>query len=212
MGAKPTAKRIRYRREGVGRQAALGIELERLYGSVLSGVGALEIEPAFLDLDHTPGRVARMLRDELLSSYQNGALEQLVSAFTCFPAEGKQEMVVVGDIPFYSLCAHHIIPFFGYVYIGYIPKELIAGLSKLPRAVDYFSRKLQVQERLTSEIADFLEKVLKPRAVCVHIEARHLCMEARGIRKPGTKTMTTALRGEAFEAEIRDEFYRLIGK
>lgn len=169
-------------------------------------------EPKYLDLEHTPERVAKMMTRELLSSYQDGAFEDLVSRFTCFPAEGKQEMVVEREISFVSLCAHHMIPFIGKVSVGYIPGSKIVGLSKIPRVVDFFSRKLQIQERLTSEVADFLVEHLAPRGVAVFMEAEHLCMSARGVQKPGVLTATSALRGLFERADVKNEFMQIVNR
>ena len=151
-----------------------------------------------------------MMRDELLSSYKDGAMDALKEKLRVFPSEGKQEMVTLSSIPFVSLCAHHMVPFFGEAHVGYIPQQSIIGLSKIPRVVDFFSHKLQVQERMTSEVADFLQEYLDPLAVIVYIEARHLCMEARGVRKVGVVTRTSALRGKAHLEGVKQEFYTLI--
>lgn len=151
-----------------------------------------------------------MLSEEMLSSYLPGAEEELRKRLTVFPSEGAQEMVTLSPIPFVSLCAHHMLPFVGEAHVGYIPDKLIIGLSKIPRVVDFFSRKLQVQERMTTEIADYLVEYLKPRGVIVYLEARHLCMEARGVRKPGVVTKTSALRGIATQYAVKQEFYTLL--
>lgn len=169
-------------------------------------------EPAYLDLANTPGRVAKMMVTEMLSSYAPGAEDGLLAKFTCFPAEGKQEMVVERRIPFVSLCAHHMIPFMGTVSVGYIPKKSIVGLSKIPRVVDFFSHKFQIQERLTSDVADFLMRHLKPRGVAVFVEAEHLCMAARGVKKPGVLTTTSALRGVFEKAHVKNEFMQVVNR
>ena len=174
-------------------------------------MGAYETEPDYLDVQNTPRRVARMLQDELLSGYREGGREALQRAFTTFPTGGAQEMVAEGPIPFVSLCAHHMLPFLGEGYVGYIPGCRLVGLSKIPRVVEFFSRKLQTQERLTMEIADFLMENLKPKGVIVLLRARHLCMEARGVRAPGVVTRTSALRGIAGHPAVKSEFYRLLG-
>ena len=121
--------------------------------------------------------------------------------------EDHHEMVVVKDIEFFSMCEHHMIPFFGKVHIGYIPNSKVLGLSKFARISEHFARRLQVQERLTGQIADAVWKVLKPRGVGVVIEATHLCMAMRGVQKPDSKTTTTSMRG-AFKSEssTRKEF------
>lgn len=167
-------------------------------------------EPDHIGVEDTPKRVARMYREELLSSYQPGAMEKLLASMTTFPAAGKHEMVIEHPIPFISLCAHHMLPFVGEASVGYIPDKLVVGLSKIPRVVDFFSRKLQMQERLTSEVADFLMEYLKPKGVIVRMKARHLCMEARGVRKAGVATTTSALRGICTEAEVKSEFFTLL--
>src|SRR5215208_6868442 len=143
-----------------------------------------------VDLDdesrrETPRRIARMY-DELLTPEPFGA--------TTFPNDGGyDELVVAREIPFHSLCEHHLLPFTGVAHIGYLPGERIIGLSKLPRVVDHRSRRLQVQERLTVEIADWLEESLRPRGVGVVLEARHGCMAVRGVRQPEAVTTTSAL-------------------
>src|SRR2546423_2921566 len=128
-------------------------------------------------------------------------------------AEEHTNMVLVRDIEMYSMCEHHMLPFFGKVHIGYIPNGKIVGLSKLPRIVDVFARRLQVQERLTEQVATAIEEVLEPRGVGVVIEAVHLCMMMRGIEKQSSQTLTSALRGTfRDDARTRDEFMRLAGR
>jgi GTP cyclohydrolase I len=124
--------------------------------------------------------------------------------------EEHQQMVLVRDIGFYSLCEHHMLPFFGLAHVAYIPDGRIVGLSKLPRIVEVFARRLQVQERLTEQIATALEDVLQPAGVGVVIEAEHMCMAMRGVQKQGSRTITSALRG-AFrdDSRTRDEFLQL---
>lgn len=128
-------------------------------------------------------------------------------------SEGLSEMVIVKDIPFYSLCEHHLAPFFGVAHVGYIPDKKIIGLSKIPRVVDKFSRKLQNQERLTDNISGFLMRGLSPHGVAVVVEARHLCMEMRGIKAIGASTTTSSVKGR-FKTEVntRQEFLNLIRK
>ena len=185
-------------------------EIEDAQREILDALGVGRVEPAYLDLANTPARVAKMMVNELMSSYHPGAIEGLVRAMTTFPSEGKHEMVVVGPIPFTSLCAHHMIPFMGDAYVGYIPDRKIVGLSKVARVVEFFSRKLQIQERMTSEVADFLKDQLAPKGVGVRLWARHLCMEARGVRKAGVGTTTTALRGGFTGANVKSEFFQTI--
>jgi GTP cyclohydrolase I len=130
---------------------------------------------------------------------------------TVFDSEGYDEMVIVQDITFYSLCEHHIVPFFGTGTIAYIPDAHIIGLSKLPRLLDYYARGLQNQERITQQVAEKLQAELQPKGVAVSLQARHLCMEMRGVRKPGASTRTTCLRGVFKEdAQARQEFLNSI--
>jgi GTP cyclohydrolase IA len=179
---------------------------------VLKETGALAAEPD-LDLKNTPSRMARMMIEELLSSYQPGAKDRLVKSFTTFPVQKTRygSLVVVKDIPYASLCAHHGIPFFGRVHVGYIPNETLAGLSKLPRVVKFFSAKYQMQERFTDEIADFLVERLEPLGVLVVVTGVHLCMAMRGVSAVGAETKTVSVRGDGHEPLVKSEFYRLIG-
>jgi GTP cyclohydrolase I len=143
-------------------------------------------------LQDTPGRVARAYA-EIFGGLGQDPVEILSTTFD----ENHDELVLVRDIPMYSTCEHHLVPFHGAAHIGYIPGDdgRVTGLSKLARLVDVYARRPQVQERMTSQIADALSEVLKPRGVLVVIEAEHLCMAMRGIRKPGAKTVTSAVRG-----------------
>jgi GTP cyclohydrolase I len=143
-------------------------------------------------LKDTPARVARMYNEAFAGLRRDpGAL--LTTVFD----EGHDEMVIVRDLEMYSMCEHHLVPFFGTAHVGYIPnlQGEITGLSKLARLVEVYAKRPQVQERLTTQIADALEEHLKPRGVIVVIEAEHLCMSMRGVRKPGHKTITSAVRG-----------------
>lgn len=126
--------------------------------------------------------------------------------------EKYDEMVFVGAIPFYSQCEHHLAPFFGVAHVAYIPTGRVVGLSKIPRLVDAFARRLSVQERITVQVADTIERVLKPKGVGVLLQARHMCMESRGVCKPGAITTTSALRGLLKEeADARSEFMMMVG-
>jgi len=157
-------------------------------------------------LQETPARVARMF-EEIFAGYSVDPREVLGVTFD----EQHEELVIVKDIVYYSQCEHHMAPFFGKVHIGYIPSGRIAGLSKFARLVDAITRKLQVQERITSEIADILVEVLNPHGVMVVVEGEHLCMCARGVKKPGSKTVTSAVRGYfCNDAALRAEFLSLI--
>ncbi|MNJ32610.1 GTP cyclohydrolase 1 [compost metagenome] len=154
----------------------------------------------------TPARVARMY-EEIYGGYDVDPRDVLGVTFE----ENHEELVIVKDIVYYSQCEHHTAPFFGKVHIGYIPSGKIAGLSKLARLVEAVTRRLQVQERITSQIADIMDEVLKPQGVMVVVEGEHLCMCARGIKKPGSKTVTSAVRGTfRSDAASRAEFLSLI--
>lgn len=136
--------------------------------------------------------------DELLKTFEDGA-------------QNYDEMVFVGAIPFYSTCEHHMLPFFGVAHVAYIPTDRIVGLSKIPRLVDAFSRRLSVQERITTQVADTINTVLKPKGVGVILQARHMCMEARGVQTPGAVTTTSALRGLLKEKpDARAEFMMMV--
>ncbi|MDR3136216.1 MAG: GTP cyclohydrolase I FolE [Coriobacteriales bacterium] len=172
---------------------------------ILEGIGEDPNRPGILD---TPRRVAKMYT-EILQGIEQDVSELFVTSFE----EGHREMVLVKDIPFYSLCEHHLLPFFGLAHLAYLPGASgeICGLSKLARLIDIYARRLQVQERLTSEIASTLVEQLNPDGVIVVIEAEHLCMSMRGVKKPGAKTVTSAVRG-AFELsqKTRSEALALI--
>ncbi len=154
---------------------------------------AIGEDPEREGLLNTPARVARAYR-ESFEGLQQDADHVLTTIFD----EGHDEMVLVRDITFTSFCEHHLVPFMGTASVGYIPNESgqITGLSKLARLVDVYARRPQVQERLTTQIADTLEKVLSPRGVIVVVQAEHLCMSIRGVRKPGALTVTSAVRGQ----------------
>ncbi len=163
-------------------------------------------DPARDGLARTPERVARSLH-WLTRGYAMN-VESVVGDAVF--EEDHESMVMVRDIELYSLCEHHMLPFFGKVHIAYIPDGRIVGLSKLPRIVEVFSRRLQVQERLTEQVAQAIEDVLQPRGVGVVIEAVHLCMMMRGVEKQNSKTITSALRGTfRDDPKTRDEFLRL---
>jgi len=163
-------------------------------------------DPSREGLVRTPERVARSLR-WLTRGYRQDAYSAVGEGVF---AEAHDHMVMVRDIELYSLCEHHLLPFFGKAHIAYIPSGRILGLSKLPRLVEVFARRLQVQERLTGQIADAVNEVLQPRGVGVVIEAMHLCMMMRGVEKQNSKTITSALLGSfRDDAKTRDEFLRL---
>jgi GTP cyclohydrolase I len=170
----------------------MAVDVERVRAAVAEILDAIGEDPERDGLRDTPRRVAAMY-EELFSGLHDDPTRHLEVTF----AAEHDEMVMVRDIPFASLCEHHLVPFLGRAHVAYIPAEdgRITGLSKLARLVDGFARRLQVQERMTTEIADALELVLQPRGVLVVIEAEHLCMSMRGVKKPGTTTITSSVRG-----------------
>ena len=170
----------------------MSVDVERVKAAVAELLVAIGEDPERDGLVATPRRVAAMY-EELFSGMHDDPARHLEVTFS---AE-HDEMVMVRDIPFASLCEHHLVPFLGRAHVAYIPAEdgRITGLSKLARLVDGFARRLQVQERMTTEIADAIDSVLTPRGVLVVIEAEHLCMSMRGVKKPGTITVTSSVRG-----------------
>ena len=164
-------------------------------------------DPEREGLRDTPARVARAYA-ELLSGMRRTADEVLTTTFDL----GHDEMILVRDIELWSMCEHHLVPFTGVAHIGYIPNESgqITGLSKLARLVDVYAKRPQVQERLTTQIADALMRILEARGALVVIEAEHLCMTMRGVKKPGAKTLTSAIRGSMHNAATRQEAMSLI--
>jgi GTP cyclohydrolase I len=150
----------------------------------------------------TPHRVAKAFK-HIFGGYQQNAKEILQSAL--FETKNS-EMVVVKDIEFYSMCEHHMLPVIGKAHIGYIPNGKVTGLSKLPRVVDVFARRLQIQENMTEEIADAISDAINPKGVAVVITARHMCMEMRGVEKCNSKTTTSSYRGDFLRGEVKSEF------
>ena len=178
---------------GPGGMRAVGrVDQERAAAAVRELLVAIGEDPDRPGLQDTPQRVARAYA-EIFAGLDQDPFEILSTTFD----EDHDEMVLVRDIPMYSTCEHHLVPFHGRAHVGYIPAEdgRVTGLSKLARLVEVFARRPQVQERMTRQIADALNDVLKPRGVIVVIEAEHLCMAMRGIRKPGSTTVTSAVRG-----------------
>ena len=177
--------------------------MQDLYASVLTELGE---DPNREGLLKTPERVAKAMQF-LTNGYQLNPDEIIESAIF---HEDYSEMVIVKDIEVYSMCEHHMLPFFGKAHVAYIPDGKIVGLSKIPRVVDAFSRRLQVQERLTLEIRDAIQRTLAPKGVAVVIECAHMCMQMRGVQKQNSMTTTSGFLG-AFEAmETRNEFLKLI--
>lgn len=177
-------------------------DIEAGWSSVIKALGYDETNAHLVD---TPRRVAKFMREWHTASVDPPKL-------TVFPNEGYDEVVAVGGIQFYSMCAHHGLPFYGTASIGYIPSSSVVGLSKLARVVDHFARRFQVQEQLTRDIAAYLEEQLSPIGVGVVLRAEHLCMSMRGIRKPGHATITSDMRGAFRERpEARSELLTLLG-
>jgi GTP cyclohydrolase I len=189
--------------------SAMGVDLERLEHAVREILIAIGEDPDRDGLLRTPQRVAEMYA-EICSGLQEDPSQHLIVTFEA----NHDEMVLVRDIPLYSICEHHLAPFHGQAHVAYIPGDdgRITGLSKIARLVDGFAKRPQVQERLTTQIADALVDVLQPRGAFVLIEAEHLCMSMRGVRKPGSLTLTSAVRGLFKDsAATRAEVMALIG-
>ena len=185
-------------------QANVTPELEGLYTKILESLGE---NPSRQGLVKTPYRAAKAM--EFLTSGYHQSVDKILNR--AIFDEDYDEMVIVKEIEFYSLCEHHILPFWGKCHVGYLPRKRIVGLSKIPRIVDMFSRRLQVQERLTREIAESLETALDPRGVAVVMEGRHLCMMARGVEKQAPVMTTNFMLGTFREdSATRAEFLRCI--
>jgi len=178
-------------------------KLAEAYSGIISELGE---DVTREGLAKTPERVAKAMQF-LTKGYDEDPTEILRSAMF---KEEYQQMVLVKDIELYSLCEHHMLPFFGKAHIAYIPNGHIVGLSKLPRLVDAFARRLQVQERMTVQIRDAIDEVLKPAGVAVVIEAQHMCMQMRGVQKQNSITTTSAFKGEFTEQRTREEFISLV--
>lgn len=184
------------------------IDQEAVKKAVSSIITAIGEDPKREGLQETPRRVAEMY-EELFSGMGKDPCDELTVGFE----EGHREMVVLKDIPFYSMCEHHFLPFFGVAHVGYIPNETgrVVGASKIARVVEIVARRPQLQERLTSQIADSIVQGIKPDGVGVVIEAQHLCMTMRGIKKPGSAIVTSAVRGTfRSQSKTRSEFFSLI--
>lgn len=181
---------------------------ERIRQAIRTILEAVGEDPEREGLRDTPQRVADMLQ-EVLRGLQEDPKPFLAQGFS---TEGPQGLVLVRHIPFYSLCEHHLLPFFGHAHIGYLPRERIVGASKLVRAFEALARRPQLQERLTNQIADAIYEALQPRGVFVLVSAEHLCMSMRGVQKPGARLVTQATRGEEAHAPERlREFLALLG-
>ena len=172
---------------------------------ILEGVGEDITREGLIE---TPDRIARMYH-ELAAGYEDDPAVHLSKRFHA----GSSDMVVEKDITFYSFCEHHMLPFFGKAAVAYVPDGEVVGLSKIARTVEVYARRFQLQERLTSQIADAFMKELKPKGVMVLIEAEHMCMSMRGIKKPGAKTVTSVTRGVFEDDEkLQNDFYRMLGR
>lgn len=178
-------------------------KIEQAVSLFLEGIGEDINREGLL---RTPERIAQMC-EELFAGYTEDAGKHLSRTFT----SNQKELVVEKDITFYSVCEHHLLPFYGKVHIGYVPDGKVVGLSKLARTVEVFARRAQIQEQLTGQIADALMEVLQPKGVIVMVEAEHMCMTMRGIKKPGSKTVSICTRGVAKENEsLKNDFFHLI--
>tara|TARA_R110000868_G_scaffold243664_3_gene499680 strand:- start:70 stop:669 length:600 start_codon:yes stop_codon:yes gene_type:complete len=179
-------------------------EVRSMYSSIINEIGE---DISREGLVKTPERAAKAMLF-LTQGYQQDAVEILKGAMF---KESYDDMVIIKDIELYSLCEHHMLPFFGKAHIAYIPNGHIVGLSKIPRVVDVFARRLQVQERLTHDILECINNTLKPKGVAVVIEASHMCMMMRGVQKQNSVTTTSGFRGQFEKIETRNEFLKLIG-
>jgi GTP cyclohydrolase IA len=184
------------------------MDLQRIRAAVREIIIAVGEDPEREGLRDTPRRVAEMYA-EVFSGLREDPADVLNVVFD----EGHQEMVIVKDIPFYSMCEHHFLPFHGVAHVGYIPNGRVVGLSKLARAVEILARRPQLQERLSTQLADVIMKTLEPQGVAVVISANHLCMQMRGVRKPGSLTVTSAMRGVFQRSNAtRAEFMSLVSE
>ena len=182
------------------------VDIERIKAAVLEIIEAIGEDPDRDGLLDTPRRIAEAYA-EIFRGIHRDPLDDLQVRFN----EDHREMVVLKDIPFYSLCEHHFLPFYGSAAVAYIPDGSIVGISKLARVVDTLAKRPQVQERLTSQIADTILEALRPQGVAVVLRAEHLCMTMRGVQKPGTEMVTSAVRGRFEESQVtRGEFMALL--
>lgn len=191
-----------------GSSPAEDARVEKIARHVRAIIGVLDLDTQDPNLQGTDVRVAKMYL-EMFHGLEEGSEPPV----TTFPnEEDYQHMVMERDIPFYSMCSHHFVPFYGKAHIAYIPEDRIIGLSKFSRILEFYARRPQLQERLTEQVVGFLEEKLKPKGAMVVIEARHLCVEMRGVKKPGARTVTSALRGAFYQRSVREEFLDLLGR
>ena len=180
--------------------------IARIADHVRGILGELGLDLEDPNLRETDRRVARMYL-EMFQGLEQGAEPEV----TTFPnEEGYSHMVMEKNIPFYSMCAHHLVPFYGHAHFAYIPRERIVGLSKFARILEFYAKRPQLQERLTEQVVNYLEEKLQPLGAVVVIEARHLCVEMRGVKKPGALTTTSAIRGIFHQRPVREEFLDLL--
>ncbi len=182
--------------------------LRRIAGHVRGILEELELDLGDPNLAETDIRVAKMYAEMF-----HGLKEGNEPKVTTFPnVDGYTGMVMETQIPFYSLCSHHLVPFYGHAHMAYVPNGSLVGLSKLPRILEFYAKRPQLQERLTEQVITFLKDKLNPKGAIVVIEARHLCVEMRGVKKPGALTVTSAIRGIFHKRPIREEFLDLLRK
>jgi GTP cyclohydrolase I len=181
-------------------------QVERIAGHVRAILNELKLDLSDPNLQGTDVRVAQLYL-EMFHGLKEGSEPRV----TTFPNEESYgHMVMEREIPFYSMCSHHLVPFYGRAHIAYIPRDRIIGLSKFARILEFYAKRPQLQERLTEQVVGFLEEKLNPMGAMVVIEARHLCVEMRGVKKPGALTVTSAIRGAFHQRPVREEFLDLL--
>ena len=184
------------------------MDIEKIKKGVTFILEGIDEDPNREGLQDTPARVA-----DFYSEFFSGLKKNPMEEIRVYTTQNHDEMIILRDISFTSMCEHHLLPFFGHVHIVYVPdNNKIAGFSSLARAVDTISKRPQLQERMTTEIADYLIKAIKPKGVMVVIEAEHMCLTIRGVKKPGTKILTSAIRGIMRQGPTRAEAYSMIMK
>jgi GTP cyclohydrolase I len=189
-----------------GLEPAAREKVERIARHVRGILTDLGLDLADPNLAETDLRVAKMYL-EMFHGLEEGAEPKV----TTFPNEERySHMVMEKKIPFYSMCAHHLVPFYGHAHIAYIPGDRILGLSKFSRILEFYAKRPQLQERITEQVVTYIEEKLRPQGAMVVIEARHLCVEMRGVKKPGAVTVTSALRGIFHQKQVREEFLDLL--